>query len=147
MARIKREIKVIKDRVGFEGSLQEFFTYTKTDERFYYPNTEEGRQNYLNAASGYIDDLHQGIPDYFGLLPRAKLEVRRVEAFREQDGGAAHYRTGSQDGSRPGVYYAHLSDMAQLASHKMESTSYHEGIPGHPMQLSIQRELTGINGN
>lgn len=142
--RIKSEIEVIKQQVGFEGTLQDFFTYTKTDDRFYYPNDDEGRQGYLDDAAAYIAAMRERIPDYFGLLPRAELEVRRVEAFREQDGGAAHYRVGTQDGSRPGVYYSHLSDMAQLANHSMESTSYHEGIPGHHMQLSIQRELTGV---
>ncbi|MBT3860071.1 MAG: DUF885 domain-containing protein, partial [Gammaproteobacteria bacterium] len=144
VARIKSEIEIIKQQVGFEGSLEDFFTYTKTDGRFYYPNDDEGRQGYLDDAASYIAVMREKLPDYFGLFPQAELEVRRVEAFREQDGGAAHYRTGTQDGSRPGVYYAHLSDMAQLASHKMEATSYHEGIPGHHMQLSIQRELTGV---
>jgi uncharacterized protein (DUF885 family) len=144
VARIKTEMNVIKAQVGFQGSLADFFAYTKTDDSFYYPNDDEGRQDYLNDAADYISVMREKIPDYFGLLPQAELEVRRVEAFRERDGGAAHYAVGSSNGSRPGVYYAHLSDMAQLANHKMEATSYHEGIPGHHMQLSIQRELTGV---
>ena len=78
------------------------------------------------------------------MLPKAELVVKRVEAFREQDGAAQHYQTGSTDGSRPGVYYAHLSDMNSMPKFDMESVAYHEGIPGHHLQLSIQRELEGV---
>jgi uncharacterized protein (DUF885 family) len=67
-----------------------------------------------------------------------------VEAFREQPGGAQHYVAGTPDGSRPGVFYAHLSDMNAMTMHQLESIAYHEGVPGHHMQISIQRELTGL---
>jgi len=84
------------------------------------------------------------IPNYFGLLPKADLVVKRVEAFRERDGAAQHYYRGTPDGSRPGVYYAHLSDMTTMPKSLMEVVAYHEGIPGHHMQISIAQELQGL---
>jgi uncharacterized protein (DUF885 family) len=70
--------------------------------------------------------------------------VRRVEPFREEAGGAANYSPPAADGSTPGVYYVHLLDMGALPLWDLESTAYHEGIPGHHLQLAIQRELTGV---
>jgi len=70
--------------------------------------------------------------------------VKRVEAYREQDGAAQHYRPGTPDGSRPGTYYAHLSDMKAMPKNQLEVIAYHEGNPGHHMQVSIAQELEGI---
>jgi uncharacterized protein (DUF885 family) len=67
-----------------------------------------------------------------------------VEAFRESAGGAAHYRSGTKDGSRPGVFYVHLADMRAVAVNRLENLAYHEGLPGHHMQRSIQKELDGV---
>ncbi|WP_193163045.1 DUF885 domain-containing protein [Microbulbifer hainanensis] len=144
VARIRKEMETIKDQVGFKGSLQEFFNFIRTDKQFYYPNTDAGRAAYLKEVSGFLDQVTQKLPDYFGILPKAKLEVKRVEAYREVDGGAQHYQSGTPDGSRPGVYYVHMSDMGSNSKTDMETVSYHEGIPGHHMQISIAQELTGI---
>ena len=67
-----------------------------------------------------------------------------MEAFREQDGAAQHYYPGTPDGSRPGIYYAHLSDMNAMPKPELEVIAYHEGLPGHHMQISIAQELTGV---
>ena len=144
VARIKQEMETIKSQVGFEGSLSEFFSYVKSEPEFTYPNDDEGRQGYLDDSTSFINVMREKLPDYFGMLPKADLEVRRVESFREQDGAPQHYRPGAPDGSRPGVYYAHLSDMNMMPNYDMESVAYHEGIPGHHLQSSIQRELTGL---
>jgi len=72
------------------------------------------------------------------------LIVKRVEAFREQDGAAQHYYPGTPDGSRPGIFYAHLSDMKTMPIPQLEVIAYHEGNPGHHMQISIAQELTGV---
>src|SRR3546814_19074031 len=77
-------------------------------------------------------------------LPKADLIVKRVEAFREQDGAAQHYYPGTPDGTRPGVYYAHLSDMDAMPKTTLEVIAYHEGLPGHHMQISIAQELEGV---
>jgi uncharacterized protein (DUF885 family) len=144
VARIKQEMETIKSEVGFTGSLSEFFSYVKSNPDFSYPNDDEGRKGYLDDSTNFISAMREKLPDYFGTLPKADLEVRRVESFREQDGAPQHYRPGTPDGTRPGVYYAHLSDMSMMPNYDMESVAYHEGIPGHHMQISIQRELTGL---
>ncbi len=134
----------IKDKVGFEGNLQEFFTFVKSDQQFFYPNTYEGRQGYISDTEDYLANINKQLPDFFGILPKADLVVKRVEAFREQDGAAQHYFPGTPDGSRAGVYYAHLSDMTAMPKNEMEGIAYHEGNPGHHMQISIAQELTGV---
>lgn len=145
--RLQNEMLAIKDQVGFEGSLQEFFTLlreSKDDERFYYPNTDEGRQGYIDDATAAIDKIKSELPNYFGILPKADLEVKRVEPFREQDGAAQHYYPGTPDGSRSGIYYAHLSDMESMPKRELEVIAYHEGLPGHHMQISIAQELESV---
>jgi len=144
VARIRKEMEGIKVQVGFEGSLQEFFTFIRTDDQFYHPNTDEGREDYLAETRGFVDGIEKKLPEYFGILPKAKLVVKRVEPFREVPGGAQHYQPGTPDGSRPGTYYVHMSDMSALSTTDMETVTYHEGNPGHHMQISIAQELEGI---
>ena len=145
--RIRGEMEVIKEKDGFKGTLQEYFTKirdSKDDEKYYYDNTDEGRQAYIDDATAAIENLKKELPSYFGILPKADLVVKRVEAFREQDGAPQHYYRGTPDGSRPGVYYAHLSDMKAMPKNELEVIAYHEGLPGHHMQISIAQELQGI---
>ncbi|MBA6412451.1 DUF885 domain-containing protein [Parahaliea sp. F7430] len=140
VARIRDEMSAIIKQVEFDGSLAEFFDFVRSDEQFYYPNTEQGRQEFIDESRHYLDVIESKLPQYFGILPKADLEVRRVEAFRERDGAAAFYETGTADGSRPGVYYMHLSDMRANNRSDLQTTAYHEGSPGHHMQSSIALE-------
>lgn len=142
--RIHAAMNAIRERVGFDGDLDAFFAHVRTAEWNYFPDNDEGAQAYIAAAKAAIDNIEKELPNYFGLLPKADLEVRRVEPFREQDGGAQHYRSGTPDGSRPGIYYAHLSDMSAMPKNMLEVVAYHEGLPGHHMQISIAQELTGV---
>jgi len=144
VTRIRAEMEKIKEGVGFEGTLQEFFTFLREDHQFFFPDTDEGREGYLEAAREHLAFINERLPDYFGLLPKADLEVKRVEAFREQPGAAQHYFPGTPDGSRPGIYYAHLSDMNAMPKHQLEVVAYHEGSPGHHMQISIAQELESV---
>lgn len=144
VARIKQEMEAIKEQVGFTGSLKEFFDFVNSDKQFFFPNTDEGRQGYLDESKMYLDAITEKLPDYFGILPKADLVVKRVEAFREQDGAPQHYMPGTKDGSRPGTYYAHLSDMSAMPKSTMEGVAYHEGNPGHHMQISIAQELESV---
>lgn len=147
VARIKAQMEAIKESVGFDGDLVAFFASlreNKDDRRHYYPNTDAGRQGYIDDATAAIDNIKSKLPDYFGILPKADLEVRRVEPFREQPGGAQHYFQGTPDGSRPGIYYAHLSDMTAMPKGELEVIAYHEGLPGHHMQIAIQQELESV---
>ncbi|MBT8113899.1 MAG: DUF885 domain-containing protein [Arenicella sp.] len=145
--RIRAEMEEIKQKAGFEGSLQEYFTYirdNKDSEEHYFPNTDEGRQGYIDAATAAIENIKAQLPNYFGILPKADLVVKRVEPFREQDGAPQHYYPSTPDGSRPGIYYAHLSDMTTMPKNELEVIAYHEGLPVHHMQIAIALELTGI---
>jgi uncharacterized protein (DUF885 family) len=144
VARIRGEMEAIKTAVGFTGDLPAFFEHIKNAEWNSYPNTDTGRQAYLADSTAALDNVERELPNYFGLLPKAALEVRRVEPFREQDGAAQHYQSGTPDGSRPGVYYVHLSDTTAMPKNQLEVIAYHEGLPGHHMQISIAQELEGV---
>ncbi|MCY4358903.1 MAG: DUF885 domain-containing protein [Gammaproteobacteria bacterium] len=142
--RLLAEMEAVKKSTGFAGTLQEFFVFVRQDKQFFFPDTEQGRQDYLNINNEYLKRINEKLPLFFGRLPKAPLVVRRVESFREQPGAAQHYRQGSPDGSRPGVFYSHMSDMSTLAKWQIEDIAYHEGNPGHHMQISIQQELTDV---
>ncbi len=144
VTRLRGEMETIKQQVGFEGSLKDFFEFVRSDPQFYFPNTDAGREAYLQSSRDHLDVIKGKLPDFFGLLPKADLVVKRVEAFREQDGAAQHYFAGTPDGSRPGVYYAHLSDMSAMPIPQVEVIAYHEALPGHHMQVSIAQELQGV---
>jgi uncharacterized protein (DUF885 family) len=147
VARIRAEMEVLKEKSGFEGDLLAFFNFlrdSKDNEKFYFPNTDEGRQGYIDEATADIANIKTQLGDFFGILPKADLVVKRVEPFREQDGAPQHYFSGTPDGSRPGIYYAHLSDMSAMPKRELEVIAYHEGLPGHHMQISIAQELDGV---
>ncbi|WP_102796051.1 DUF885 domain-containing protein [Bowmanella denitrificans] len=144
VARIHQQMRQIMQKVGFAGSLQDFFAFMRNDAQFYYPNTDEGREQYLSEAKALIDTMRTQLPSYFGLLPKADMIVKRVEAFREKSAGKAFYQRPSPDGSRPGIYYANLYNMMDMPIYQMEALAYHEGIPGHHLQLAISQELQGL---
>ncbi len=146
VARIHAEMRGILETVGFDGDLPAFMEYMRTDEQFYYPNNNEGRARYLDEASGLIDTMRQRLPEVFGMVPGSDVVVKRVEPFRERSAGKAFYQAPPADGSRPGIYYANLYDMASMPVYQMEALAYHEGIPGHHMQRAISIESEDIPG-
>jgi uncharacterized protein (DUF885 family) len=142
--RLHGEMQAIMDRVGFTGTLQEFFALLKTDPRFQYPNTPEGKAQYLADARTYIAQVMEAAPRWFSDLPEAALEVRAVEAWRESTASIAFYNAPAPDGSRPGIYYVNLSDMTQVLKPQIEGISYHEGAPGHHFQIAYAQEMQGL---
>ncbi|PKL81199.1 MAG: DUF885 domain-containing protein [Ignavibacteriae bacterium HGW-Ignavibacteriae-4] len=142
--RIHNEMIKIKDNVGFKGDLNSFFKFMREDKQFYFPNTLEGKQMYLDSAKSIINSMKQELPKLFNVIPKTELMVKSVEPFREQSAGTAFYETPSIDGKRPGIYYANLYNMADMPIYQMEALAYHEGIPGHHMQIAISQELEGI---
>lgn len=141
VARIHDEMRVIMQKVGFDGSLAEFFVFMREDPQFYYPDTAEGRAAYLAEATRVIDDMKSRLDELFRVKPGADMIVKAVEPFREKSAGKAFYQRPSMDGSRPGVYYANLYQMQDMPTYQLEALAYHEGIPGHHMQLAIAQEL------
>ncbi|GIX17068.1 MAG: hypothetical protein KatS3mg119_1254 [Rhodothalassiaceae bacterium] len=144
VARIHDEMRAVMRRVGFQGTLKEFFQLMRTDPRFYLPETEESRASYLTRARAVIAAMKERLPQYFGRLPKADLVVKRVEPFRERAAGKAFYQQPAPDGSRPGVYYVNLYRMADMPTYQLEALAYHEGVPGHHLQIAIAQELEGV---
>ncbi len=144
VARIHKEMEGIMAEVGFEGSLQDFFRFMRTDQRFYYENTPEGKERYLEEARQIIDTMKGRLDELFITQPAADIVVKAVEPFREKSAGKAFYEQPAMDGSRPGTYYANLYDMSAMPVYQMEALAYHEGIPGHHMQIAIAQELEDI---
>lgn len=144
VARLRGEMEAIKTRLGFKGTLPEFFVKLRNDPKQYFPNTEAGRKGYLKLANQYLTSINKKVPEYFRLLPKAPMEVRPVEKFREASAGKAFYDQPSDDGSRPGIYYVNLADMKNVPKFEAEALLYHEGTPGHHFQIALAIELRGL---
>ena len=142
--RIHDEMRVIMNKVGFKGNLTEFFAFMRHDPQFYYAGDVAGRQRYLTEATDLINTMKGELDQLFITKPKADLKVKKVEAFREKSAGKAFYQQPAPDGSRPGIYYANLYDMEAMPTYQMEALAYHEGIPGHHMQIALKQELEGI---
>ena len=142
--RIHSEMNAIKEKVGFEGTLQEIFKFMKEDKQFYYPDTKEGREEYIKTATMLIDSMKGRLDELFLRKPKADMIVKAVEPFREKSAGRAFYQAPALDGSRPGTYYANMYDIMAMPKYQMESLAYHEGIPGHHMERAMSQELTNI---
>ncbi|MFW6300329.1 MAG: DUF885 domain-containing protein [Oceanicaulis sp.] len=142
--RIHAEMRAIMDEVGFEGSLSDFFEFMRTDPQFQLPDTEEGRQQYLDRATEVVDRVMEAAPAFFDTLPSAELEVRKVEPWREATATGAFYSRPALDGSRPGYYYVNLANMADNPTYLLESLSLHEGAPGHHFQIALAQELQDV---
>jgi uncharacterized protein (DUF885 family) len=130
--------------VNFRGDLKAFFDFMESDPRFYEPQTDAGKASYIAKATAAIEAMKKRLPDFFATLPKADLVVRAVEPFREQSAGLAFYERPALDGSRPGVYYANTVNMKGLPLYQLEALAFHEGVPGHHMQIAIAQELPGI---
>ena len=144
VARIHAEMTKIKDKVGFKGDLQAFFKFMREDRQFYLPGTDEGRAKYLARAVEIIDEMKKRLDELFATKPKADIVVKAVEKFREQSAGKAFYQQPAPDGSRPGMFYVNLREMQSNPTYQLEALAYHEGIPGHHMQIAIAQELSGV---
>jgi uncharacterized protein (DUF885 family) len=142
--RLHSDMRAVMAELGEEGDLTTFLTRVRSDQALRFPNTEEGRSAYLDAARTAIDDMAKQLPTYFSLLPRADLVVKRVEAYRERSAGKAFYQRPPSDESRPGIYYANLYDMNSMPKTDLEALAFHEGLPGHHLQLAIAAELSNV---
>lgn len=144
VARIQDEMRGIMEKVGFDGTLKEFFEFMRSDPQFYLPNTAEGREQYLTEARAQIERMKADLPSVFNTFPKADMIVKAVEPFREKSAGKAFYSRPAPDGSRPGTYYANLYRMEDMPTYQLQALAFHEGIPGHHMQIAIAQELQGI---
>lgn len=144
VARIHAEMQQIMDQIGFKGSLQQFFAFIRTDPNNFHENSDAGREAFLAEARAQTARIFAGADQYFHVLPKADLEVRRVEPWRQNSTSIAFYNSPSQDGSRPGIYYANLADMTAVQKYVFRSITFHEGVPGHHFQIARMQELAGL---
>lgn len=144
VARIHDAMRTIMKQVGFTGDLQAFFAFMRSDPRFYHPDTGAGRAAYVAEANALLDEIRARQGELFGHLPKAPVEVRAIEAWREKSAPKAHYRNPPQDGSAPGIFYINLSDMKAQPRYQLAATLYHEAIPGHHVETCIAHEMEGL---
>ncbi|NVJ65488.1 MAG: DUF885 domain-containing protein [Gammaproteobacteria bacterium] len=140
VARIHKEMQKVMDEVEFEGTMQEFFEFTKNSKQFQF----ETKQAMLDAYESLREQLDQAAPSLFKVIPKAQFEIRAVEPFREQSASGASYQRAAPDGSRPGIFYVNTYDLSARPSWAVESLYLHEAVPGHHFQISTQQELQGL---
>jgi len=136
VARIEGEMNAIAKKMGF-ADMKAFNAAIDRDPKLH----GQSRQQFLDLYTKYIDQMSAKLPEMFGRLPKAKVVVKPTEPFREATASGAEYNTGTPDGSRPGVVNVNTSDFEKRKIINVETTAYHEGVPGHHMQLSIAQEL------
>nr|WP_308815668.1 DUF885 domain-containing protein [Sphingomonas sp. GV3] len=141
VAAIHAEMQGVMTRIGYAGTLQQLFAALRTDPKFKYPNTQAGRQQYLADARAAIAQTMAAAPRFFRRLPKAALEVRAVEPWRQETASVAFYNPPAPDGSRPGIFYVNLADMNQVQKPQVEGIAHHEGAPGHHFQIARAQEL------
>ncbi len=144
VAAIRAEMEAVKRRIGHKGTLESFFDAVRTNPEFKFPNTAAGREQYLTEARAVIARMMAAAPRWFHTLPKAALEVRAVEPWREGTASVAFYNQPAPDGSRPGIYYVNLADMNQVQKVQLEGIAVHEGAPGHHFQIARAQELAGL---
>jgi uncharacterized protein (DUF885 family) len=137
--RDESEMLAIVKSLGF-SDIKSFSAALKTNSKEHPASAEALIEDY----KGYIAGMKPKLPDLFGRLPKAPLEIVPVPAYMEKDQSAAYYDNGTPDGSRPGRVYVNEYNFAERSLAPVEAVSYHEGIPGHHLQISIAQELTGI---
>ena len=136
VARIEAEQAEIGKKLGF-ADFAAFKRHVRTDRKLY----AKSRDDVLARYRKYTDQMYAKIPELFGRLPKGRMTIEPVEAFREKEAAGAQYDQGTPDGSRPGRVQVNTYEATKRLTINMESTAYHEGVPGHHLQIAIQQEL------
>jgi uncharacterized protein (DUF885 family) len=144
VARIQQQMRELTDAMGFAGGLDAFYAHVRQNPDFYYPQSADGRQQYLDEMNRLIAGAARLLPAVFNHLPQDELLVKAVERHRERTAGIAFYHGPAADGSRPGIFYVNLYDLRQLPKFTMEALAYHEALPGHHLQFSIANRLRNL---
>jgi uncharacterized protein (DUF885 family) len=145
VARIGAEMDAILRAAGYtEGTLGERILRIKADPAQLYEDSDAGRAQIIADYQAIIDEIDAGLGPYFNVRPSVGVKVRRVPEFREGGAALAYYELPPLDGSRPGVFYINLREMADLPRFGMRTLAYHEAIPGHHFQIAIAQQLRGL---
>lgn len=140
VARIKSEMEKVRQEVGFKGTLAEFFDYLRNDPKFKKESREALTQGYYDIGK----QVDAKIGTYFSTLPKAPLEIRPYEEFREKYEAGGSYQQGTPDGSRPGIFYFNAYDLPSRTTPGMTTLYLHEGAPGHHFQISLAQENAAL---
>ena len=142
--RIEQEMRQLFIDEGMndpEKSVGQMMQELSGDQRFYYPNTDEGREECLAEYQRILERSRKELAHLFHMKPRAGVRIERVPAYEEEGAPAAYYTSPSADGSRPGTFFANLGDMADMPQFSMETLTIHEAEPGHHFQIALQYEM------
>jgi uncharacterized protein (DUF885 family) len=139
VARIEAEQLAIAQKLGFPD-LKSFRASLKTNPQLVPSSAEQ----IVDLYRHYLGQMQARLPELFGLLPKAPVEVRAMQAFREKAAARADYQEGTPDGSRPGIVYVNTGDYQHRTLIDVEATAYHEGVPGHHLQFSLAQTLPGL---
>ncbi len=142
--RIHGEMRKIMEQVNFKGDLKAFFTFMLEDKRFYYADTKQEKEKMIRDYTNILDSMYTRLPEWFTSVPKAELQVKAVEPYREKAEGIAFYNMPAPDGSRPGIFYANTYKVKDMPKYEMEALAFHEGNPGHHLQIALAQELKGI---
>jgi uncharacterized protein (DUF885 family) len=138
--RIRKEMESLKNEIGFNGTLDEFNSYIKTDDKFYYTNKDD----LLNGFRTILSRMDTKLPDLFGRLPEVKYDLFEMEEFRAKSAPAAYYYSAPEDRSRPGYFYVNTYNLPSRPKYTMTALALHEAVPGHHLQISIAQELKDL---
>ena len=140
VARVKNGLEEIKAEVGFDGTLNEFFDYVRTDEKFKPKSREALTQSYYDIGK----QVDEKIGDYFNVLPKTPLLIKPYDESVEQFQAGGSYQSGSPDASRPGTFYFNAYDLPSRLTTGNVTLYLHEGAPGHHFQISLAQENTDL---
>jgi uncharacterized protein (DUF885 family) len=139
-AELHARADVLFKKLGMtQGSVADRYGALFKDPKYVYPNTDAGKAKEITDLNALVQGMQKRLPQYFGTLPKAGLEIRRIPPATEA-GASTHYTSGSLDGTRPGIYWLNLRDTGEAPFWDMPTTTFHEGIPGHHLQISLQQE-------
>lgn len=140
VARIRGEMETIKTKVGFKGTLREFFDHIRSDPKFKMTSRDAMLQAYYDIGKR----VDARVREQFSTIPKMPLEIRYYEAYREKTSAGGSYESGLPDGSRPGVFYFNAYDLPSRTTPGMETLFLHEGVPGHHFQIALSIENTEL---
>jgi len=135
MDAILRARGYVEDHIGVR------MTALAKDPKVLYPNTDEGRQEILDDLTSYVNDVIKIAPKWFGTLPPQAVEVKRIPIYQQDSSAGAYYWPPSLDGTKPGTFWINLKNTADWPKYSLKTLVYHEGVPGHHFQASLQLDV------
>jgi len=145
VARIAAQMDALLKAQGLtSGSVGERMMALSEDPRFLLPNDADGRRQALERYQRILDEMSAQLPKYFRTVPRTRLTVERVPVSQEKGSSVAYYQPAAMDGSRPGIFFANLRDLHETPLWSMKTLAFHEGVPGHHLQISTALGLEGL---